>query len=197
MSVSIITSQGEPPSRPRQIEEVGLSASVDGRESEFPLLARSLKNATPAYNTKVEWLVRTNKNPATWFNWTQIVRTPFGVTNAGMASNMYGGGNLWEDTKAKMLQKHLGDIETTIRDGRLFRRIDYYFDEESGEWYPVETRGMGGVKFFLRREPIEKDYISLRILRDCFFWDEGTPDFDGRQAEFISEISLQVQPANV
>lgn len=177
------------------MEEVGLASAVDGNEKKFPLLTRSLQNVTPAYSVKVEWLARTNGNLATWFNWTQIIRTPFGVTNAGLATESYGG-SLWEKTKDEMLQRHLGSIEESIRDGRLFRQITYHFDEETGEWYPIETRGMGGVKFFLRRDPVEKDYIGLRLLRDCVFLDQRqAPDMDCRNAEFLSEISLQVQPS--
>lgn len=168
---------------------VGLAAAVKGHEDAYPFLARAAAEVKPAASTKVEWLVDGPEGPVSWFNWTQIIRTPFGESHAQHVTDS------WEKTKAKYLVEHLTTVERTILDGRLFRQINYYFDEETGEWYPVETRGMGGVRFYLRREPTVDDYISLRVLRDCTFLDRTMPDFDGRRGEYLSEISLEVRPA--
>lgn len=173
-------------------EEVGLSAAVRGREDEFPYLTRSLANAEPAQRTKVEWLVNgPNGGHVCWFNWTQIIRHSFAETRTRVADAT----NEWEVAKAKMLHSHLRDIEASIEHGRLYRQISYHFDADTGEWYPMESRGMGGARFYLRRKPAADDHISLRILRDCAFRDTTGPDFDCRQGEYISEISLVVRPA--
>jgi hypothetical protein len=195
MAVTVISGDGNPSQS--RVKPVGLEAAVGDRGEEFPYLARALVNAKPAFNPKVEWLMDWGKERPAWFNWTQIFRTPFGMSNTQRAVRSYGGKNPWEALADRMMGNHLAAIEQSLEHGRLFRQINYHQDEETGEWYPVETRGMGGAKFYLKRDLNPEDYLSLRILRDCVFLDRTTPDLDGRSGEFLSEVSLEVCPGIV
>lgn len=178
-----------------QPESIGISNALAASDDALTLLRRAAENASAAHSPKVEWTVDWNAERPVWFNWTQIIRHPFGFTGTKLASRLYGSIDAWELTKTKALIEHLRDIDKTVTHGSLFRQISYHFDEETGEWYPVETKGMGGAKFYLGREPSSEDHLELKILRDTEFIDRTTTDYDGRQGEYRSEISLLVRPA--
>jgi hypothetical protein len=170
--------------------EVGLASVAT---PDYPTLYRAVQDSVEAHNLTVEWLTDGPRGPVTWFNWMQIFRTPFGMSSAQRATKAYGGDS-WEKIKQEQLQKHLEQIETSLLDGRLFRQITYHFDEEIGDLYPVETKCMGGARFYLRRDLKPEDTLRLSILRDCHYRDMTRPHIDGLEGEYLSEITLQVIP---
>jgi hypothetical protein len=160
---------------------LGYAAAVAGREDVFPLLARALRDADSALSTRIEWVA----NGGTFFNWTQIIRTPFGMSGTELTLRDYTATD-WDDVEDEALALHLHSVEQTLRYGK--RATDH---GPSGE----PLRKMGGVIEFLGREPRDEDTIRLRILRDLTLLpNRHMPDRDGVEHEWLGEISLQVTP---
>lgn len=120
-----------------------------------------------ARSYKIEWLVDTPKREA-WCNYTQIIRTSWK--------------NRTERNYWRKLDEHLADIEAVLWHG-----VPSY--DTSGQ-HPVHT--CGGVLHYLGRPPVRCDYVQLWLLRDLVYREHN----DGGVAEFITEFSLLVEPAN-
>jgi hypothetical protein len=189
--VTIIRGSDEDlPSSP--IETVGFAAAIRGREKEFPYLARAVKNIEPADRPMISWADGRGKN------FCQINRNPFGVTHAGLVTRLYSGRDTWEDARAAALTEHLQSVEQTIEHGVPERRIELYLElDEDGEWYVAERvrQFAGGFRHYLKRDLRRGDTIRLRPLQDLTFLDNRQePDMDVREAEWLSEFSLEVTP---
>lgn len=154
-------------SEPRR-RDVPLATVADGKT---PLLRYLLDNEPEqARSYKIEWLVDTPKREA-WCNYTQIVRTPWRELTER---------NYW-----RKLDEHLADIEAVLWHG-----VPSY---NTSDRSPVHT--CGGVLHYLGRAPVKCDYIRLWLLRDLAY--RETDNRNGFPvAEFITEFSLSVEPAN-
>jgi hypothetical protein len=153
-------------------EEVGFAKVADRR---YPLLLEAAKNARPAISFKVEWLVDTPSRES-WVNYTQILRTSFTV----------GPDDDYDRERYYALERHLAEVEQTLWDG-----VPAY---EVGDSCP--RTGCGGVRHFLGREPLNGDRVALRIMRDlALYKDRDIGSSFTRMHEYISEFSLQVDPA--
>lgn len=152
----------------------GYRKAIEGREHEYPLLARAIDNLQPAQNVKIEW-------PGGW-NYQQIVRWPFGITDRELVRHGIPEGALNEHPalvahKDEFLTKVLESIERILWDG--VRDLPRTF-----------TRTCGGARELLGRDPIDTDRIALRPLRDLEFrtWEKDNGTVVG---EWIAEFSLE------
>ena len=140
---------------------------------EFPVLVRALKDVVEAKNPKIEWLLG---GSAIDYNYCQIIRTPFGASNAEMATTKYGQDPL--DWAKDALIEHLRSVEEVL-----------IYGKPTVEGY---RRTCGGVLHYLGRLPKPEDVVRLRPLRDlALLQNVQAPDYDGVKHEWISEISLQ------
>lgn len=153
--------------------QTSLASEVNGREHEFPLLARSLVGAKPALSPTIEWLteddaggLRAERNEC------QILRA---TCKYGFGANL----GVRYQYEQEALTEFLGDVEKILWDG-----VPHYDDSRG---YPL--RMCGGVRHFLGRDPIDGDKITLLILRDLIRRD----DDDG--GEWIAEFSLIARSA--
>jgi hypothetical protein len=158
---------------------------VQGREVEFPTLARAARNTQPAHDVVIEWLVDGPNGPERWRNFTQIVRWPYkGATEQGARSR----GS--DENSHKAVVAFLRCVDETLRDGRPHR----------------ETTGMpiawcGGYRHYLGRELTDSDILVLRPLREPFLWthdwkfrDREWVELYTPEYEWLAEFSLEVIP---
>lgn len=177
-------------------EDFTFAQLVEGREDEFPILARAVRETMPAHDVRIEWLVETltagtwpptegivsRFHRARWFNYQQIFRYPYhGPTPQG--SEMTGG----HDSVANARTAFLARVEQTLIYGVPHRDL----------YAPITA--CGGYKHFLGREINDADVLKLRPLREPFLWTHewdyeiGVP-LDTPKYEWLAEVSLQVVP---
>ncbi len=145
-------------------------------DDKYPLLKIAAANQQRASSYKVEWLVDGQWDNR-WENFTQIFRTPFTPDPES------GDREMW-----RALERHLQDVENAL----WFGNPSYVSSSERHHGHPIGT--CGGALHYLKREPLSADTFVLRVLQDCVLLkDRGVAA--NRVDEFLSEISLQVNPA--
>lgn len=153
--------------------------------SSRPLLELAWKNAAPAYNPRIEWIVDRFEDGVikhrVLHNYTQILRVPFRPKpkeNGRLetfAEAAVRGGNLILD-----------QAESTLWFGRPL------FDVNQA--YPLSM--CGGVMHYLRRRVYENDSVALRELRPLTLIDHRSLYDVGAHGEWLWEFSLQVNPGH-
>lgn len=164
---------------------------IQGREEEFPVLARAAANTVPATNVEIEWITaQTESSIWTRKNQCQIIRFPYetrGVVEGSPADPQIG-----DEPKEAALTKFLEAVEQTLVYGKPS------LTQHGHLW----RRTCGGVRFYLGRDLEAKDSISLRPLREPVFrrfthhYNEALDSFelsDSPISEWLAEFSLQVQ----
>lgn len=170
-------------------EDFAFAELVQGREKEFPTLARAAQNSRPANDVRIEWTL--NKFDGgkigwgIWHNYQQIFRYPYcGPVRQGSDSQ---GGHTSPDTART---EFLHSVEQVLIHGQPFRALE-------GTGMPYTC--CGGYRHFLGRDLSPADTLSLRPLREPFLWTHewdyelGVP-LETPKYEWLAEVSLQVVP---
>jgi hypothetical protein len=184
----------------QRVIEIGFANAIMGYEHLYPTLAKAVENMSPAKSTIVIWddqgndvewwkhrprpyepydagvyvdrLIRKSKGK---YNYQQIIRTPFGMTNTEMSSTRYGPVSPIVQLRRSALHQHLGDVENTLRFGKRSRKVARPWSSCGG----VECFGAGR--------------LALRPIRDLvLITNRQANDEDHYTEEFLSEFTLQV-----
>ena len=167
-----------------QAHSIGFGRVLKGREHEFPILAKALVGAEPANSTSIEWQDGYTDDGCLLIrkNYAQILREPFQAFDGTEVARRDFDHRAAADKRAAMaLDKFLNQVEDVLVHGRASRT-------ESG------AATCGGVRFFLQRDAVSGDKLTLRILRDLTWLTNRQPrDADRREDEWLAEFSLQVE----
>lgn len=159
--------------------------------SSRPLLELALKDVSPAWSCKVEWLVDRRPKPdaaeyqyRVLTNYTQILRRAFSPKWLEEERRM----ETFGEAARRTGEQFLDDVELVLWYGKPS------FNAGGSLYLPFST--CGGVLHYLRRRVYENDTVRLRPLSELMLRDFR--DFADTRAdgEWLWEFSLQVNPGH-